>query len=158
MNGSSESQSESKKRLPHWLSRTVIAVILAAVAIGGWMVYRGVAVSLQAENTLQATISTIQLVEQYVRENHRWPKSWKELEQVRFSLDPSWPATSASFQQRVSIDFQIDPKYVAEQDQITFSAIKPIGPCYPYQDYPYVPALQKAIKETLRDTPDTTPR
>ena len=44
--------------------RVALGVVLIALATGAWMAYEGISVSLQAENTLHATIFTIQLVQQ----------------------------------------------------------------------------------------------
>jgi hypothetical protein len=56
------------------------ALVVAAVGVGGWTVYRCVAVSLEAERNLHATRFTMLLLEQFVAEKGRWPRSWEELE------------------------------------------------------------------------------
>ena len=121
------------------------------LAAGGWIVYRAASRSLQAENTLHATILAVQLVEQFVRDNGRWPTSWKELEETQAPTQVwRWPADSAEIQKRVFIDFQARPQQIAAQDPMSFEAIKPIGPYFEYRDYHYVPSLQAAIRESLK--------
>ena len=68
---------DSWKRI---IARVALGLVLIALATGAWMAYKGISVSLQAENTLHATIFTIQLVQQFVAENRRWPQSWDELD------------------------------------------------------------------------------
>jgi hypothetical protein len=77
------------------------------------MAYRCVAVSLQAEENLHATLFTIRLVEQFVAENGRWPHSWDELEKLSVP-GYDWPAASTDIQRRVVIDFGADLKEIAQ--------------------------------------------
>ena len=52
-------------------------------------------------------------------------------------------------QRRVEIDFNADLNDIAEQNSMTFDAIKPIGPFYEYRDYGIVDSLQQTILECL---------
>lgn len=136
-----------------WLVRALVALLLAAVGLGGWMVYRGVTTSLRAERNLHATLFTIRLVEQFVAERGRWPGSWEELESFSTPDDlhgKSWPAVSPEVQRRVLIDFRVDPQEVAQQDPMSFRAIKPIGPYYEYRDYGSVASLQATIRKSIK--------
>jgi hypothetical protein len=137
------------------VSRVVPGVALIVLAGGAWMAYEGISVSLRAEDTLHATIFTIQLVQQFVAENKRWPQSWDELESLSVA-DPApryaWPAASNELQRRVSIDFAVSPLTVADQDPWNFTAIKPIGPCYPGAEHSFVGSLQDTIRSSIRES------
>jgi hypothetical protein len=119
--------------------------------LGAWLVYRGVSTSLQAEANLHYSLDALQIVERFVTQNGRWPRSWAELESVDMrdgQFDRDWPRVSADMQQWVEIDFGADPLDVARQDRMNFSAIKPKGPYYEYRDYGYVDRLQDAIRKS----------
>ena len=136
-------------------ARVALGLLLIALVTGAWMAYEGISVSLRAENTLHATIFTIQLVQQFVAENKRWPQSWHELESLSVA-DPApsyaWPAASNELQQRVSIHFAANPLTVADQDSWNFTAIKPIGPCYPGAEHSFVSSLQDTIRDSIRES------
>jgi hypothetical protein len=138
------------------VTKVLIVVLLSGVSIGGWMIYRGISVSLEAEYNLHATIFTIRLVEQFVTEQGRWPSSWEELERLsvpndRLCWGQAWPNVSAEVQKRVLINFHVDPKEIAAQQPNTFDAIKPIGAYYEYREYPYVRSLQGAVRKSLKN-------
>ena len=86
-----------------WRRRAMVALLFALVALvatGGWIVYFGVHTALQAERTLHATLFAVRLVERFVSERGRWPRSWGELEGVSMDDDrycERWPATRRSF-------------------------------------------------------------
>lgn len=140
------------------------------------MLYMGITESLQAEKNLHATLFTIRLVEQFVYEHGRWPKSWTELEQMAFPANaPSplngeltvtriggshgydWPQESPHLQQCVSIDFAADANAIINQSPTQFQAIKPIGPYYEYGNYGFVDSLQKTLKNPTANGPPTSP-
>jgi hypothetical protein len=149
----------SRSRLRYvWIG--LLAVLIVVVSVVGWMVYSGIAISLQAERNLHATHLTIRVVEQFVHEKGRWPRSWDELEQQPFpSATPSplnvgsryrdgWPAESKHLQECVAIDFQADQELIVHQDPMAFDAIKPIGPYYPYREG-FVPSLQDTLRKAI---------
>src|SRR5687768_7636965 len=107
--------------------RSVLVLVVMAVAVGAGMVYCGITVSLRAEENLHATLFTLRLVDQFVSEQGRWPQSWAELEQLAISSVPpsplngeitvariggqhgyDWPAASPEIRKRVQIDFHAD--------------------------------------------------
>jgi hypothetical protein len=127
--------------------------VLAAVGVGGWTVYRCVAVSLQAERNLHATRFTMLLLEQFVAEKGRWPRSWEELEQTPFDGDlrgQGWPAAAPEVRRCVVIDFAADPAEIARQDPLAFTAVKPVGPYYEDRDRGGVAALQATIRRSVK--------
>jgi hypothetical protein len=148
------------------LGLSLLVLVIAAVGIGGWMLYVGVSVSLQAEENLHATLFTIRLVEQFVHDKGRWPASWDELDGLPFpGTAPSplngqmsskayiggqhgyeWPGETKHVKECVAIDFQIDQGVIARQDPKDFTAISPIGPCYQYRDYGFVQSLQQTLR------------
>src|SRR5262249_24801914 len=130
--------------------RVLLVLLLAALALGGWMVYHGISTSVTAEKNLHATILAVIVVERFVEERGRWPRSWEELEGLKGTDHRNgyvWPKSAAEIRRRVAIDFDADPREVARQDPMTFTAIRPIGPYYEYRRYDFVPALQKALRE-----------
>jgi hypothetical protein len=163
---SAEKAGRSWTRVIGWAA---LAVLLVAICVGASMAYLGISSSIRAEENLHSTIFVVRLVEQFVVEQKRWPRSWEELESLPFSSDTPrpgngelsvvriggqhgypWPAASNDLQRRVAIDFAVDPAAVARQDPMTFTAIKPIGPYYEYRDYGFVQSLQATIKEVIQ--------
>jgi len=129
-----------------WLARVV------PVAIAGWIYYCCVLPSLEAEITLHTTHFAVRLVEHFVTEHGRWPRSWSELEGVSMTEGPlgkEWPRVSPEVQRRVSIDFEIEPLNVARQDPMSFRAIRPIGPQFEFRHYSEVRLLQEALLKSM---------
>jgi type II secretory pathway pseudopilin PulG len=135
-----------------------LVLVIAATVVAGWMAYSGVSTSLRAEKNLQATRFAIRLVDQFVSDKGRWPQSWQELKELQFPGPHPSPVNSGlvgwssdwptDLQECVAIDFRADAAAVAQQDPMTFDAIKPIGPCYPYADF--VSTLQQTLKKTIK--------
>lgn len=145
--------------------RSVAILALSLAAIGAWMVYCGISVSVRAEENLHATLFTLRLVDQFIEKEGRWPRSWAELEQVSMTNEPpsplkgemtvvriggqhgyNWPAASAEIRSRVQIDFHADPHAIVNQDPMEFNAITPIGPFYEYRHYGFVESLQGTLR------------
>jgi hypothetical protein len=141
----------------------LLILLVAAVGIGGWMIYRAVSTAIRAEENFHTTTFAIRLVEQFVHDKGRWPASWDELRQLPFPNSPftplnsqmpavavphgyEWPGQVEHLKEHVTIDFQIDPKAVANQDSGQFTAIMPIGPYYEYRGYGFVQSLQQTLK------------
>ena len=61
----------------------------------------------------------------------------------------SWPNDSAKVRELVSIDFAADPAKVVEKGAERFDAIKPIGPCYPYEQYNEVASLIETVQKQI---------
>jgi hypothetical protein len=158
------SEKNTKRSWTRVLGWVAISTVLTAIGIVAAMVILGVSSSIRAEKNLHSTIFVIRLVEQFVAEERRWPRSWAELESVSFPSDAprpgngelsvimiggqhgyEWPAASKDLQSRVAIDFSADPAALARQDPMSFAAIKPIGPYYEYRDYGFVQSLQQTI-------------
>jgi hypothetical protein len=142
------------------------AVLLVALTVGGVVFVRAVRTASQAEMNLHATLFAISLVEQFVAEHGRWPRSWEELEGLSVPGDPpmprqgdrtvvriggqhgyDWPAAAPRIRARVVIDFDADPAAIAAQDPAAFTAVRPNGPCYEYLHYGYVESLQATIRK-----------
>ena len=150
------------------MKRIALLVVLAALIAIAWLVYNGVSISIRAEHNLHSTLYVVRLVDEFVYENQRWPKSWTELEQMKFAGDAytprngelnvlrvggamtfQWPADSLTLQRRVTINFDADPNDIVDQNPMEFDAIKPIGPSYEYRDYGIVDSLQKTVRDVL---------
>ena len=116
--------------------------------------YQCVTASLQAESNLHASLFALQLVERFVTQEGRWPRSWTELEAVKMPDDTSgrqWPADSVQMQRRIVIDFEADPRGYGRQDRLKFTAIRPKGPFFEYRDYGSVDSLQAAIRKSVAE-------
>jgi hypothetical protein len=160
-----QSNPTRRRSWPRLIGIAVTMLLIGAICVGVGMIYVGVSRSLRAEENLHATLFVIRVVEQFVDENGRWPKSWQELERTKVpSSAPSplndgltsvvyiggqhgyeWPAESAQLQERVTIDFQADHEAIIGQNPMDFQAIQPIGPYYEYRDYGFVSSLQKSL-------------
>lgn len=139
--------------------RVFLITLLVGGIIVGWMVYRGITFSLEAEENLHASRFALRVVEEFVRTNGRWPSSWDELQAMKvdksspelggsgYTWPQDWPAKASRLQQHVAIDFHADLQKIASQDRYDFTAIKPIGPYYEYRRYGDVDMLQATIKE-----------
>ena len=135
-----------------WFIACCCGLFIAVSGLGIWLVYRSASEALQAENNLHYSLLALQLVERYVTQTGRWPRGWTELEGLEMRDGPlggQWPGNSAEMQQRISIDFEVDPLSVARQDRMKFTAIRPKGPFFEYRDYGCVDSLQDAIRESV---------
>ena len=162
----------ARRRRTRLLCVGLAAVVMLAIVFIAWQLY---AVSLnlfETEKSLLTTVFTIRLVDQYVHENGRWPKSWSELEQMSFPSDaPSplnsrfrmapkdggrgyeWPAQSAYLQDYVAIDFRADVDAIIGQDPKDFDAIMPSNARYNtpiIREQGYVEMLQKTLAKSRR--------
>jgi hypothetical protein len=128
----------------------VLVVVMGS--LGAWLVYRVVSTAAHAEANLHYSLEALEIVERFVTQNGRWPRSWAELEGVDMrdgGIDRDWLRVSAGMQQWIIIDFGADPQDVAQQERMKFSAIRPKGPYYEYRDYGYVDRLQDAIRKSI---------
>ena len=135
-----------------------------------WLIYYVISSSIRAEHNLHSTLFVVRLVDEFVYENHRWPRAWSELEELEFSGNANtprngelkavrvggamrfqWPADSPALQCRVAINFQANLNEIVEQETMEFEGIKPIGPYYEYRDYGIVDSLQETIRTILDD-------
>ncbi|MFN9541017.1 MAG: hypothetical protein ACK6A8_17445 [Planctomycetota bacterium] len=146
--------------------KRVALFLFVAVLIGvAWLAYNGITHSIRAERNLHSTLYVVRLVDEFVYENQRWPKSWAELEQMQFAGDAytprngelnvlrvggamtfQWPTDSLILQSRVNIDFDADLNQIGTQNPMGFDAIKPIGPYFEYRHYGIVDSLQETIR------------
>lgn len=164
-------QSKSSWQLLKRIAQFVIVAALIGIA---WLVSNGITVSIRAEQNLHSTLYVVRLVDEFVYENHRWPKSWSELEEMQYAGDAytqrngelnalrvggamtfQWPADSLVLQRRVNINFDADPNVIVHQNPMDFDAIKPNGPYYEYRDYGIVDSLQKTMRDVLEESEST---
>jgi hypothetical protein len=106
----------------------------AVVAVGGWCLYSGVSVSLEAEKTLHAYGMVLDLVSTYVEKTSgQWPRNWDDLRQLSTSREScgwQWPRDLEEIQKRILCDFSVTCSEVAKQNPEDFHAIEQIGPNY----------------------------
>jgi len=115
----------------------VLSFIFAAcvvVAAAVFFVWRGASISLQAEQTHQAYLVTLDALTVYVGEHAgNWPKDWRELataQPKRPSPSFRWPDDLPEFERRVQVDFSVTAADVAAMDAANFKAVQPIGANY----------------------------
>lgn len=147
------SPSQQNPEWRKWLVRSVAVVLLAAIGIGVWSIYRGIRNSIEAERTYHATLFTLRLVDHFVAEHGRWPSSWDELEAIPFKDDlfsKPWPDIAEEVRRRVQIEFKIDPTTVAHQDPEDFIAIQPIGPRFEFRDAGFGRSCVESLQQKLR--------
>jgi hypothetical protein len=118
---------------------SIFAVLLLCLLGVLWY---GASWALNAEHSLQATMVTFELANDYVAShNGKWPESWQSLEKL-----PSYRPFH-HLQEMVIIDFDADLKVLAEQSAEQFTAIRPQGDCFPYKHRYQVEKLLATIKE-----------
>ena len=130
--------------------RTIgLGVAILLVLVGSFALLQAIRKTNQAEYALHATVTTVQVVEEYVKRTHGdWPTSWEELESVPCLTNTMfrWPDDRATIQRYVFVDFGISSTDLATADLETFDAIRPIGSHYDSYK-PYVADLLKTIRE-----------
>ena len=132
-----------------WLVRIfVVGAILGTIAVGT-CVYLGISSSLHAERTLHSINLSTVVVDRFIQQEQRWPKSWDDLRSVQAVDAPSmysWPEDAETVREFVAIDFDANVLTVASQTADDFDAIKPIGSYYPYKKYGYVDSLIESAR------------
>jgi hypothetical protein len=116
-------------------TQTIIVMVVGLpILVVAFVIYKGVSVSLRAQETLQANRLVLEKLMKYLGEHpNRWPKDWEELAQTRddsFQGMFRWPEDIPEIRKRVEIDFQVTRADVAAMKVEEFSAVRPIGPNY----------------------------
>jgi len=122
-------------------------MLVLAVPIPGWLGYCAWT-CLKADAALNATLVTIRLVEKFVGEEGRWPKSWDELR----SSPASSGISQASFEHLrrvVYVSFDANTAEIAAQDPMVFNAIGPRGRCNEYLDSVDLVHLQATVRQAV---------
>ena len=107
---------------------TLVAGVLLGSIIGVVSFFDNIK---RAEFNLHAMRETLQIVEQHIEKHPgEWPRSWEELDETAASSGLKWRFPLNEMKERVEIDFNARLEDLARQDDETFKAIRPIGPCY----------------------------
>jgi hypothetical protein len=102
----------------------VAACIFFAIAVGIYVAKT----STDAEYTLQAFLTTLEVVEEYLREHPgEWPRSWDDLAKQIAAKD-HMNMTIADYQERIQIDFSLTRAQVANMSSDHFTAITQRSP------------------------------
>jgi len=144
-------------RITRWLVRGIVGTVLLAVVGGVICVCLAISSSVHAEKTLHAVNFVTIVVDRFVQQEHRWPKSWDELRTVEATgvgSMYSWPADVDILRQFVTISFDADMGVIASQTVDDFDAIRPIGSYYPYKDYGHVKTLIETVKHSISGQQD----
>jgi hypothetical protein len=123
--------------LKRQITYAVLVAFVACVSIGLTLIYTAVSESLTAERAFHANSLVVELLREYVvSHNGRWPRSWRDLERLprRECSMFRWPADSEVVRRYVSVDFGADPEKLATESVEEFAAVRPRGPCYPYDE------------------------
>jgi hypothetical protein len=100
------------------------------------LIYHCASRALEAEATYGAEEDVLRIATAYLENNPEWPKNWEDLNPTTVPLDwhpnpmPS-PDQFAEWKQRVYIDFSLTRDDVAAMTVHNFTAIRPIGSCWP---------------------------
>lgn len=112
-------------RYVRWLTGLIVlAVLLVVVWLGGKTIHLWYLV----ERDYSSTLFVLKLVEDYVTEHGEWPKSWRDLEQVKRTEPWDWPKNSRAIQSHIHVDFNVNLDELAGQSVEEFQAIRPIRP------------------------------
>ena len=106
--------------------RIAVFAILGASGVVWW----AGSYALKAEERLIAVVSTVLLVEDYVKNERRWPSSWESpylLESVKIPY--SEKDSRIKLRQFAKIDFNASINDAASATPENFPLIQPIGPC-----------------------------
>ena len=130
-------------------------LLVAALALGAWLLQRKASARAESAINDRYAHEAIGRVDQFVREEGRWPRSWSELAGGPMRVMSDWE--KAEMRRRISIDFGVDPQDVARQDPMRFTAIRPTGPSVEYRTWGAVEALQRTIRKSLRESTPMRP-
>ena len=113
---------KNASRRRYYLIGAVVVLVLAAVATPFVLAVRA---ALKMEEMLLAFTYTYQATLVHIHETDgQWPKSWKELQEAKQDIDFNWVSS------KIAMDFEADPKTLAQQSSESFTAIAPKGRCF----------------------------
>jgi recombinational DNA repair protein RecT len=137
--------------LKRFVKIVALGVALVALVVL-WNVFQAARTALDAEWTFQAFLCVLELTDQY-QESHQgeWPPDWQALKQIPYDREGmwKWPEDSAEIQQRITIDFNVEPEDVAAMSADEFRAIRQREPCFPTSADWRVQALINDNRERL---------
>jgi hypothetical protein len=134
---------------------TMVVLLAAALALGVWLVQRRSSARAESLINYQCIGKVIGRVDQFVRKEGRWPRSWSELATGPNPVLSDWE--QAELPRRVSIDYGVDLEDVVRQEPPRFTAIRPIGPCVEYRTSGWIEGLQHTIRNSLRASNEAPP-
>ncbi len=126
----------SHRIMNKYLCGCIISLVLFCVGIP-LLIYHSVSRALDAEITYGDLEDVLTIATAYLEENPEWPKSWEELQRTNVPLHShvgGSPASRREFEEwniRVYVDFNLTRAEVAEMTTDNFTAIRPIGSCWP---------------------------
>ncbi|MBI3832415.1 MAG: hypothetical protein HY291_23020 [Planctomycetes bacterium] len=149
MNQSVESSKQKRLLfLQRFVGAIAIISLISCVVIVVLMV-RAASTASEAEHTLQVTIETSKILSTYVKDYPgRWPKSWEDLSKSSSDKGHILTYNLDEFKKRVYVDFDANLDELATQKPETFSAVRPIGPCFDSYKV-FIPELIESINTSL---------
>jgi len=126
------------------LKASIIVILLAGGAYLLRCFVQGISVMKHADMAYGATFRATEAVEKYVREQRKWPASWKDLESVSATGGTDFlpPGGWDEIRAYVEINFNLTLGDVAKQRVEDFDAIKPVEPIWGgYRAY-FAPLLE----------------
>lgn len=161
-------QTGTRNRGCAWGCGLVGCVFFGCVAIGFWAAYQ----ASQEELNLHHTLFAIRLVDAFVVQHGRWPKSWSELEAMPFdsqtprsvqrdgyaifiggAMEFEWPRQAPEFRQRVVIDFDATPEEILIADVEHYQPVRPNGAGFVYWKYGFIEDLQETVRRQHEQVP-----
>jgi hypothetical protein len=125
---------------------TLVAGVVLGCVIGVVSFFNNIT---RAEFNLHAISATMQIVEEHIQEHDGdWPRSWEELDKIAAASSMPGRFNLEDVKKRVEIDFGARLEDLAGQDDKSFKAIRPIGPCYTHDHY--VNSLLQTIRAAAR--------
>jgi hypothetical protein len=146
--------------LPHILLTLGILFILA-LATGGYLVYRGIQITMRAEERLQATRVVAELIADHIEKSptHSWPTSWADLEKLpREGCMFRWPQQASEYKAIVTIDFTTTTAKVLTQSRHLHRRHRPPRPKLRRLPATGTSAPLLTPPPTRRPRPDPRPR
>jgi hypothetical protein len=119
------------------VQRAYLIGLVVFCATTALFLYHCVFRALDAEETYGDIPDVVTIVTTYLENNPEWPNSWDDLERTSVPLHshkyelPASPIEFEEWKKRVCIDFTLTRSEVAAMTPENFSAIRPIGPCWP---------------------------
>lgn len=113
--------------------RICLAVFCLLLIFLGRLVWLVVDESNQAEHNLHYACEVTEMIESFVQDNCRWPKSWDDLEPYRLKKVQSgnyWARDLQEMVDRVQVRFDFDSGLPKDEDFTTDPPIQPHAPYY----------------------------
>jgi hypothetical protein len=107
----------------------------------GLLIYHWVCRGLDAEQIYGDLRDVLIIATAYLEDNPEWPKSWEDLERANVPLhshvggSPALHREFEDWKKRIHFDFSLTRAEVATMTLENFTAIRPMGSCWPPEEH-----------------------